>query len=275
MYLLKRYKSYFDTYLMIDHHNQIAINVFCKSLYIFLLLKLFFIREILVERLQNSFLSGFNDVVVYVFVGVIIGVLLTSLFLRVNYVSSFLIFAVSFSASRTMAMIANGSDLVLNLFLFLSIFLSVVPRFKKSTLAEGQLIIRNFFFLICRVQLALIYLLSGFDKITSEAWRSGDAIFSIINLDFFFSPLISIALSKTEYLLIAWTTIIFELSFAFLIWIRKFRFALLCLGIIFHLGIVFLLSLPDFGIVMILLYSLFIPFERLGKQSMPVVSGGS
>jgi hypothetical protein len=135
-----------------------------------------------------------------------------------------------------------------------------------------QLIIQNFAFLICRVQLVFIYFLSGYNKLSSHAWRSGDAVFSIINLEYFFNPMISVSLSKTEYLLIAWIIILFELSFAFLIWFKKLRPFLLIAGVLFHLGIVFFLSLPDFGIVMILLYSLLIDYPKrlLGKPTTVV-----
>lgn len=257
---------------MTDHHVDLRINIFCKSLYVFLLFKIFFIKSILIAELQTLFL---NDIGAYAFVGTVVSVLLVSLFFRINYISSILIFASSFSISRSLYIFINGSDLVLNLFLFLSIFLSVAPRFKKPLLTESQLEIKNFFFLFCRIQLALIYLLSGFDKVTSNAWRSGDAIFSIINLDFFFNPFISIFLTKAGCLVIAWSTILFELSFAFLIWIKKFRPALLSLGAIFHVGIAFFLSLPDFGIVMILLYSLFIPYEKFVIAAKTVTSGDS
>lgn len=261
MSLLRRYKSDFDGLMMHDHRNQFTITVFCKSLYLFLLFKLFFLRGILPEQLLSSpWIS--TDAMVNIFIIAMIVTLLSGILLRVNYISAFLIFVFSFSLSRSIQAVANGSDLVLNLFLFLSIFLCSTPPFKNPTLSEGQLVVRNFFFFFCKVQVTLIYLLSGFDKITSEAWRSGEAIFSIVNLDFFFNPLISISLSKTDCLLIAWVTILFELSFAFMIWIKKFRALLLLTGIVFHLAIAFLLSLPDFGLIMILLYSLFIPFEK-------------
>ncbi len=272
--MLQRYKSLFDDYMMCDHQNQITITIFCKSLYIFLLVKLFFIRDILPERLLNSFLFSFNDVVIYVFIGAVVSVLVVSIFLKINYVTSFVVFIISFSISRVTGVVANGSDLVLNLFLFLSIFLCAIPRFKSVALLQRQLIIKNFFFFFCQIQVSLIYLLSGFDKITSEAWRSGEAIFSIINMDFFFNPLISISLDKTECLLIAWVTIFFELGFAFLIWVKKFRMPLLCIGIVFHVAIAFLLSLPDFGLIMILLYSLFIPYEKwVGRTKRAAFDG--
>jgi len=138
-------------------------------------------------------------------------------------------------------------------------------------LGEVQLMLSNFSFLFCRVQLTLIYLQSGLDKLSSEVWRSGDAIFYITQLDFFFSPLLTI--NESSFMILAWSTILFELSFALLIWVRKFRIALLTLGVVFHLGIAIFLSLPDFGIMMILTYSLFFPFEKFYRVKKAAFGG--
>ncbi|HEU5289929.1 MAG TPA: HTTM domain-containing protein [Cyclobacteriaceae bacterium] len=215
-------------------------------------------NSILPERLQNLF--GLTPLMSYVFIGLIAFIILTGVFLKVNYFTAFLIFASSFVVSKATNVIANGSDLVLNLFLFLSFFLTARPGIKRFQ--QEQLVIQNFAFLVCVIQVVVIYLISGLDKLTSQAWRSGDAIFSIVNLEFFFNPLISVSLSETTCLLIAWIVILFELSFAILIWFKKTQDFLLAFGVLFHIGIAILLSLPDFGILMILLYSLFIQYPK-------------
>ncbi len=119
--------------------------------------------------------------------------------------------------------------------------------------------ISNFVLLLCRIQLALIYLLSGFNKLTSEAWRSGDAIYSIANLEYLNNPALSFHFNESMAMVLAWGVILFELAFPVLIWFRRFRIPVLFLGVCFHIGIIFFLSLPDFGVVMILTYSLFLP----------------
>jgi hypothetical protein len=271
MSVLVRYQLLFNEYLITPQINQRMVTIFCKSLYVFLLLKIFFMGEVAVDLL--SVMAG-NVSIAYCFLVVLCGVLVVSLFLKINYISAFLIFVLSFLFSRATHVIANGSDLILNLFLFLSIFLSSTPRSKNSLVQEKFSILRNFFLLMCRVQLALIYLLSGFDKIMSEAWRSGEAVFSIVNLDYFFHPFISHEFSETSCLLLAWAAIVFELSFALLIWVKKLRIPLLILGVLFHLGIAIFLSLPDFGILMILLYTLLLP-EKIFGRTKPIVSGGN
>jgi uncharacterized membrane protein YphA (DoxX/SURF4 family) len=275
-----RYRLLFTNFLHERNREQLAITIFCKSLYAFLVLKIFFLWPVLPDSqryLPYEFRSFLHHIIyapiklaqydLNIFLISIIGLLLLSLVLKVNYITAALIFWLSLNLSRLAYPFVNGSDYVLNLFLFFSIFLSVTPTFKSETLRTAQYGISNFAFLFCKIQLALIYILSGFDKLTSPAWRSGDAIYSILHLEFFMNPHLTIPESKTLYVVIAWIVILFELSFPVLIWFERLRIYALVAGIIFHIAIIFILSLPDFGLVMILLYSLFIPFAANKGES--------
>lgn len=280
MTLISRYRTRLISFLQEENQFRFSITIFCKSLYAFLFLKILFLWPILpgvLKHLPYEFASPLHYFIyapiklaqfnLNVFLVSMLLLLLLALLVSVNYFTSALIFWLSFSLSRIAFPVANGSDYVLNLFLFFSIFLSVVPACKSVFLRNAQHIISNFAFLFCRVQLSLIYVLSGFDKLTSNAWRTGDAVFSIVNLEYFINPHLHGAFNESLYGVLAWTVILFELGFPFLIWFKQFRVYALVVGVIFHLGIIFILSLPDFGIVMILTYSLFIPY-RNGKNSL-------
>jgi len=269
-----------------EERKRLTISIFCKSLYVFLFLKILFLWPVLHDVHQYSpyelrsslhyFLYAPIKLAQFdlnIFLVSILILLLLALIQRVNYFISALIFWFSFSLSRLAFPIANGSDYVLNLFLFLSIFLAVVPAGKSDSLRNVQHVISNFAFLISKIQLSLIYVLSGFDKITSHAWRSGDAVYSIINLEYFINPNLPIPDNQTLYRVLAWSIILIELTFPLLIWFTRFRTYALVAGIFFHVGIIFVLSLPDFGIVMILTYCLFIPFEKMRNQSKTIISG--
>lgn len=274
MNLSARYQTLLAKLIHENNQQQLAIPVFCKSLYGFLFLKIIFLWPVLVDN--NRFLSyelkSVLHAIIYapvrlaqydlnLFLIALLILLLAACVLKVNYIISAFIFWFSFSLSRLAFPFSNGSDYVLNLFLFLSIFLSTTPGFRSESLANKQLLISNFVFLICKIQLCLIYLLSGFDKITSTAWRSGDAIYSIVNLEFFINPNLSIPVNEKLFIVLAWVIILFELSFPVLVWFKQMRKYALAAGIIFHLNIIFVLSIPDFGLLMILLYSLFIPLQ--------------
>lgn len=268
--------------------ERFPITLFCKSLYTFFFFKIIFLGPVLSSS-QRFFPFKFrapHHHILYapiklaqydltVFLVLILILLLVALVLKLNYITSALIFWFSFNFSAYAYPIVNGSDYVLNLFLFLSIFLSIVPAFRSEVLRGKQLVISNFAFLFCKIQLSIIYVLSGFDKLTSTAWRSGDAVYSITNLDLFMNPHLSIPADKTLYFLLAWTIILFELTFPVLIWFKRFRIYALAAGITFHLVIMFVLSLPDFGLLMILLYSLFIPVRGKREPAMQGASGDS
>jgi hypothetical protein len=58
-------------------------------------------------------------------------------------------------------------------------------------------------------------------------------------------------------------TIVFELLFPLLIWVKKMRKPLLVAGIIFHLCIYIFMMIYGFEIVFILIYGLFLPDKKL------------
>lgn len=277
MISITSYRKYLISVLQRENSPELLRNVFCKSLYVFLFAKIIFLEPVLKEviaylpvELNSTWRHilyapiELAQVELTVFLLLILIVILIALFVRVNYFTSALIFWFSFSLSRLTQPLANGSDQVLNLFLFISIFLSAKPSLP-ATLKESQKIISNFAWLLCQLQLVLIYLLSGYDKLMSKAWRSGDAIYSITNLETYSNPWFAITLNKSIFAVIAWWVILFELSFPLLIWFSRFRIPILIIGFLFHMGIIFFLNLPDFGIIMILSYILFIPYQRENK----------
>lgn len=258
-------QSYFE------RSNKIRV-LLCKSLYGFLVLKILFLWPIIGSITENAPYKvgpGLRQVILFPltlltphfhwFLALFLVLLLISLVVRINYISSILIFWFSLSLSKLIIGVANGSDLILNIFLFISIFLVTTPRFKSKALFEYQILVSNAALLLGQIQIALIYLLSGYDKLTSAAWRSGAAVHSITQLTFFQNPFVKLALSEWQCIILGWFIILFEIGFAFLIWFKKFRVPMLIMGVIFHLSIVFLLGLADFGIVMILCYAVFLP----------------
>lgn len=272
MNLFKQYRQSFVIYLTSRQSHAGSITILCKSFYVFLLIKMLYLWPVIAQiNDQSKFGVTPSYLNTFLVTGIIF--LLAGLILQINYIIGACIFLFSFAFSRVLYPVTNGSDLVLNLYLFLAIFLSIKPTIKNSEFQTFQGIIQNFTFLFCKIQLALIYLLSGSDKLMSVAWRSGDAIFSILNLNYYLNPIITMSISETACFLIAWVVILFEISFAFLIWIKKIRPVLITLGVLFHLAIAVLLSLPDFGIVMILLYSLFIQYpKKIFGKSRPAVA---
>jgi hypothetical protein len=254
--------------------NEFWISMFCKALYLFVLLKIVFsweaLESILVFSPFNFYSWKLNllyaplvllKVNLKFFLLTFLGILLISIYIRLNYISAILIFWFSISLSRLLLPVFNGSDLVLSLFLFIAIFLPDAPKIKLPVDASLQDNISRWAVMLIRVELALIYFLSGYDKLMSDAWQSGAAVYSIINLNFYYNSLFSLQLSESQFLVISWITVLFELVFPLGVWFEKTRPYFLIAGIIFHLTIIIFLGLIDFGVLMIISYLIFLPFK--------------
>jgi len=121
--------------------------------------------------------------------------------------------------------------------------------------------------LIGQMQIAFMYLISGWDKLISEEWRSGEAMFNLLHVDFYAVPWLRDTLGNADnsiLIVVSWMVILFELLFPVLIWFNQTRTIILTTGILFHLFIALFLSLPDFGLTMIWCYVLFLKKEKLG-----------
>jgi|JI10StandDraft_1071094.scaffolds.fasta_scaffold02639_9 hypothetical protein len=253
-------------------------ELFFKALYLFVLIKLWVswsTLELIIEFVPAREYSRVGLVLhaplqlitfsVGVFVLVFSLILLTSLVVRLNYISAFLIFWFSVCLSKFLFPVLNGADLVLNLFLLIGLVTPTFPVLKWRGIAEYQKVISAFGVLFVKVEIALIYFLSGYDKLITAPWRNGNAIFSIANLDYFSNPNFSIQLSGFSALVVAWLVILFEISFAFFIWFKKFRNYWLIAGVVFHLTIIVFMGLLDFGLVMIISYLIFLPAKKLAS----------
>jgi hypothetical protein len=113
--------------------------------------------------------------------------------------------------------------------------------------------------MLCKLQIVFIYLVSGWDKLTSETWRSGEAFDYIIHLNTLYNPAFTgLFEGSVVHSILSWATILFELLFVVLVWIEKTRLPVLLTGIFFHLFIWVVMTLPDFAAIMILSYIIFL-----------------
>ena len=261
--------------LMRGQNNEWHLALFHKSLYVFLLLKAFYLWPLFGDLLAykpfayHSWASYvlfaplvLTKVHVSLFLALFVVLLATGMALRPNYVTAFLICWFSISLSRLSLPVINGSDLVLNLLLIIAMALPARPRFPSPVGGPIQTAISNMALLFGQVQLTLIYLLSGYDKLMAASWRSGAAIDSINHLVFFHNPLVTVSLNGTACFLLGWSVILFELAFPFLVWFQRFRRKLLVVGLAFHAVIAVVLGLADFALVMVIGYGLYLPFKK-------------
>lgn len=262
--------------LPLPQENKKHIAIFCKLLYLFLLFKIFSLwpslDDVLVYRpfAYNSFISFclFAPLAIininpeWFLIGFCL-LLVLSIVAPLNYFSTFLVFWFSISLSRLFLPVINGSDLVLNLFLLIAIVFPAYPQLKSKIGVDLQNALAGIALFVGQVQLSLIYLLSGYDKLLSPAWRSGASMDSISNLIFFHNPSIITNLNPIICFILSWLVIVFEISFGFLIWIKRIRVVVLIIGVVFHFVIAIVLGLIDFALVMIICYGVFLPFKKV------------
>jgi predicted DCC family thiol-disulfide oxidoreductase YuxK len=111
--------------------------------------------------------------------------------------------------------------------------------------------------------LSFLYFDSAIHKLSADHWRNGLGAWLPSTQPYYISAidmswlLNKVWLQKT----IGYTIIVFQFSFLFLSFSRHFRPVLLFLGIALHLGITLSLNIYPFGLGMLALYPLLVPFS--------------
>ncbi|MGK2949038.1 MAG: HTTM domain-containing protein [Acidimicrobiales bacterium] len=114
---------------------------------------------------------------------------------------------------------------------------------------------------LLQLELALGYALSAWAKLRGDTWHDGTALafaLRIEDLERFAAP---------EWLfeqgvllnLVTWAALLFEASFIYLVWQRRWRLWVLGAGVAFHLGIDLFLDIGYFSIAIWLAYLAFLP----------------
>lgn len=199
------------------------------------------------------------DTNVDIFYGISLLFLIVVFFVRWNYLSAILFFWLVINLNRVNFLLGNGGDFVLLLLSVWMIGMVSARPFKNEKLKVIQVSTFNFAVVMTQVQIVLIYFVSGWDKITSESWRSGEAFAYTAHLDFMFNPLFANFLTNdSANAVLSWVTIAFELLFVVCVWFKPTRLIFIATGILFHLIIGIALSLPDFATIMIVSYLIFL-----------------
>lgn len=148
----------------------------------------------------------------------------------------------------------TGGHRLVYLLLFFLMFINEDENSPKSNINS------NLFLLACKIQLILVYLFAGLYKLNGTYWLNGDALYYVMNLREFSHPwLQQFMLSKPWMLAFGtYAALAYQLLFAVLVWIKPIRFPFLMAGIMFHLLVAIGMGLPDFGIFMVLCYSMFL-----------------
>lgn len=120
---------------------------------------------------------------------------------------------------------------------------------------------------LIQLQLCIIYGYTGLEKLKGGVWWDGSAIWQVManqqltTMDFSFLQNFPLLVVFMTY-----ATLIFEIYFPVVVWIKKVRPWWLAIGVFFHIGIAISLGLVFFSGVMIAPYILFISAQTLERR---------
>ncbi len=223
--------------------------------------------------LAPSFLADWNA---DIFFSIALTFLIIAFFLQPHYLTTLLYFWLTLNLYVVYLPFASGSDMVMFMLALWLIPVATRPRISSENGRICQKALFNVGLFLCQLQVVFIYFISGADKLQNAAWRSGIAFDYITHLNTMFNPVLTGSFSNPlVHLLFSWAIILFELGFAVLVWFDRTRLTTLAAGILFHLLIWTVMSLPDFAGIMMVSYLVFLKdselrrFRKLVRRLLP------
>lgn len=115
---------------------------------------------------------------------------------------------------------------------------------------------------LIQVHMCVIYLFAGLSKLQGPAWWTGDAMWlAFANLEYQSADMTWLAYHPWLVNVMTHVTIVWEISFAALIWVRWCRPLVLIGAVALHLGIGAFLGMWTFGLIMLVGCASFLPSE--------------
>lgn len=195
--------------------------------------------------------------------------LLVHLAARRNFLTAWVFSWLAFNVFVINRPTGDGGDLVAFMLSVWAMFL-IPPRSSSGIWQLVQTTIYNLARTGCMLQFVFLYAASGVDKLHSRVWITGAAFANMREAGGIVNPFFPQMFSTPFWdLLFTWTAIALELLFGVLIWFRSWQPAMIMLAVMFHLGIWWMLNLPDFGMVMIVALLIFIRDDQYLKFFKP------
>ena len=118
---------------------------------------------------------------------------------------------------------------------------------------------------LMQIHFCVIYAYAGLSKLQGPAWWSGEAVWlAFANLEYQSADMTWIAWYPWISDLMTHSTIIWEVAFAALVWVRPVRPAVLAIGFLLHAGIGGMMGMWTFALIMIFGHVSFWPRETVG-----------
>lgn len=111
---------------------------------------------------------------------------------------------------------------------------------------------------LIQIQVSVVYLWTVWHKLKGNTWVDGSAVYYATRLEDMKNFPVPFLLDWIPFIkMTTWTTIVVELAIGVLVWFKEFRKPVIVIGILFHLGIEYMMSIPYFEIIMISLLLLY------------------
>lgn len=163
-------------------------------------------------------------------------------------------------------LILDGGNNIIHLMLIYALLLEPSPQVVSANtwLQQIRYALSNATVVVGRVQICFIYLVAGLTKVTGDTWQQGTALFYTLNVTEYMIPWVADLMTRHYYLSVvgSYATLLFQLSFPWLVWFRQTRYVVLAGGTFLHLQISFVMGLLMFGFAMMVCYTLFTPEAR-------------
>jgi hypothetical protein len=164
---------------------------------------------------------------------------------------------------RNMA-VAYGVDAISTYFLIYLCFADGTKQVGNPNAL--RVLLSSIAFRFAQIQVCIIYGYSGLMKLEGPHWWRGEAVWDVLTnhqlarWDFTWIAAFPIVITLSTY-----ATIIWEIYFPILIWLKPLRRFTLWGGVMLHLGIGLALNIPYFAAVMISTYILFLNADEIDQ----------
>lgn len=197
----------------------------------------------------------------YLIIAVYLILLLVGFFKPLRIVH-FLIWYLYINLYYNAAAVQNGGN---NLVALVLLYLAINNSESNLLKTPVDILLNNLSALAARIQIAMMYAVAGIYKLTGEVWVNGTALMYVFNNPDYSLPVFSDWMGQQLWLIytVSYATLAFQLLFPLAVWFLPIRKYVLWIGSIFHFAIAIFMGIPDFGIIMLIMYILF--YQRKGS----------
>lgn len=116
---------------------------------------------------------------------------------------------------------------------------------------------------LIQIQLSVVYIWTVWHKLKGDNWIDGTAVYYATRLENMINFSVPYLMDSMIFLkMMTWGTLLLELALGTLIWVKEIRKPVIVAGILFHVGIEYIMCIPFFEINMMILLMVFITPEE-------------